>query len=313
MWPDAQGQARGADPFGMDARLYVGDTGNHRVIEAKLAVDRDGWPVATIARSFGGAAGFEDGPRGRFRDPQGVSRAGDRLYVADTGNHAIRVVNLATGAVRTVAGTGRLGRSALMDPLKPRLADLRSPWDLVAAEDIVLIAMAGTHQIWAYVPGEERFGPFCGTGGESHADGSPEDAALAQPSGLCLFGRFLFWVDAETSSVRLMDLADRTVHSIVGAGLFDWGDVDGPLDEAMLQHPLGIAFIDRTLYVADTYNGKIKTIDLGAGRVTSLAAGVVEPGGLCAAGRFLIVADTGNHRIVAVERATGEVRTVMGG
>ena len=73
-------------------------------------------------------------------------------------------------------------------------------------------------------------------------DGPRETACFAQPSGLALDpqGRHLYVADSETSAVRRIDLATGAVTTLLGAGLFAFGDVDGPLEEARLQHPLGV-------------------------------------------------------------------------
>ncbi len=72
--------------------------------------------------------------------------AGETLYVADTENHAIRAVDLASGAVRTVAGTGEQG-SALHAMADGRATALSSPWDVATHDRTLYIAMSGTHQI----------------------------------------------------------------------------------------------------------------------------------------------------------------------
>jgi uncharacterized protein YyaL (SSP411 family)/DNA-binding beta-propeller fold protein YncE len=322
VWPPAAMQEQGADPLGGGGRLYVSDTGHHRILELALARDGEGWPTARLLRSIGaGEAGFADGAssEARLREPQGVDRTGTDLYIADTGNHAIRHVDLETGAVRTVAGTGRLGRG-VPGSGRPTGTPLRSPWDVAAAglehgasrpgEDMVFIAMAGSHQLWALMPGQERLGPVAGSGREDHVDGPAGESALAQPSGLCLFGRFLFFADAEVSSVRFLDMQTRRVGTLVGAGLFDFGDRDGAGAAVRLQHALGLTAGGGAVWVADTYNGKIKRIDLDGGVTTTLATGLSEPGGITRAGDYLLVADTAAHRVVAVSQATGEVREV---
>ena len=322
VWPPAAMQEQGAAPLADGGRLYVSDTGNHRIIEVELGTSADGWPTARALRSFGGSgAGFADGGAGeaRLRAPQGVDRTGTELYIADTGNHAVRHVDLETGVMRTVAGTGRLGRGE-PGTRAPTRTPLRSPWDVAVAglehgasragEDMVFIAMAGTHQLWALLPAQGRLGPVAGGGREDHVDGPASEAALAQPSGLCLFGRYLFFADSEVSSVRFLDMQSRRVGTLAGAGLFDFGDVDGEGAEVRMQHPLDVTAADGAVWVADTYNGKIKKVDLERATTSTLAEGLHEPGGITRAGRFLIVADTGAHRVAAVSRATGEVRAL---
>src|SRR5690606_30945693 len=149
-------------------------------------------------------------------------------------------------------------------------------------------------------------GPVAGTGFQGLADGRADAAQLAQPSGLARVPAGVAFVDAESSSLRL--LTDRgRVRTPVGEGLFDWGTRDGRGLRGRLQHPQGVAASPdgATLYIAHTYNGAIRDWfrkDLG----TLPIEGLDEPGGLdvLADGR-LVVADTGNHRIVVADPVTG--------
>jgi len=316
VFPGLMAQAEGVDPLvDEDARIYVADTGHHVIHECGIESGVDGWPtVARIQRSFGihGAPGFRDGPRPAFRDPRGMSRLGDQLWVADTGNHAVRVVDLTSGEVRTVLGTGARGKGESSDPTRPLAIDLRSPWALEATDEAVFVAMAGSHQIWVVLPERGHAGPMIGSGAEDHVDGSPQEAALAQPSGMALFGPHLIWTDSETSSVRLADLVKGEVMTVVGRGLFDFGDQDGQGAGVRLQHPLGVTLADASLWVADTYNHKIKRIELDGGVTRTVAGGspedLREPDGIDSLGQFLLIADTGNHRLRVMDRETGELR-----
>ena len=187
--------------------------------------------------------------------------------------------------------------------------------------------MAGTHQIWFFDPDEGLVGPYAGSGGEGTVNGPGDEATLAQPSGLALAsdGR-LFFADSESSAIRWVDTAspDRTVGIIAGsdADLFSFGDLDGTGTEARLQHPLGVVAVGETLYVADTYNSKIKVVDLGTGEVSTRWGDTpgwrdgdrplfYEPGGIDALGSTLFVADTNNHSIRIVDLDTGEVSTLV--
>ena len=305
VWPAAQAQAQGESP----QWLYVADSGRHRIVEARLHTGEDGWPEAEVVRFYGdGTRGVRDGQNPRFDSPQGMTRQDDVLWVADTGNHAIRRIDLRNDVVTTAAGTGELGRGQPLDPANPTGHPLRSPWDVEAAGDVVFVAMAGAHQLWLLNTAHNSMGPFVGKGSEGHADGALDVAELAQPSGLVLAGRYLFWVDAETSSVRLLDLEDSQVKSMVGQGLFDFGDIDGGPETARLQHPRGITFSGESVFVADTFNGKVKRIDLEGLGVTTVASELKHPGGLTVAGDFLLIADTDAHRIVAVSLLSGELR-----
>lgn len=290
-------------------RLYIADTLNHRIVTADLA----GKVVDIVGK---GEAGFADGSYGdaKFNWPQGVAIAGTTLYVADCENHRIRAVDLAKQAVTTVAGTG-------VQAYRPKGGeDLNSPWDVIVDGERMLIAMAGNHQIWALKGG--RAAPWIGTGGENIKDGPHESAKLAQPSGLALGDGKLFIADSEVSAIREAD--DAEVRTLIGTDLFEFGDVDGGFEKAQLQHPLAVAYHEGRLYVADSYNHKIKVMDLAKGTIATWAGGgkpgskdgrgaaaeFREPSGLAILGGKLYVADTNNHAIRACDLATAEVTTL---
>ncbi|MBN2293581.1 MAG: redoxin domain-containing protein [Pirellulales bacterium] len=306
-------------------RLFIADSNHNRIVVTGL----DGKLLKTIGA---GPIGRADGDfaTAQFNKPQGMALKSNILYVADTENHLLRAVDLDKQTVRTIAGTGRQNRKAV-DPrkaLRPRRTALSSPWALYVHGDYLYIAMAGPHQIWRMSLDESAIGPYAGNGIEDIVDGSllpPRSyemgySSFAQPSGLASDGTWLYVADSEGSSIRAVpfDSSDK-VKTLVGtshltqARLFTFGDVDGPPQKALLQHPLGVVFHRGSLYVADTYNSKIKRIDPATGNVQSLgedgklpAAGgesitLNEPAGITAAGNKLYVADTNNHRIVVVE------------
>jgi thiol-disulfide isomerase/thioredoxin len=269
--------------------LLVSDTGHHRLV----LLDADG----NVTRSVGdGTRGWLDGPAAtaRFSEPQGLCLLPDgRVAVADTVNHLIRAVDLDTGEVTTLAGTGEQLRGApFAGPAREQA--LSSPWDLAWYGGRLVIAMAGIHQLWAY--DGETVGAVAGTAAEGLRDGPAGEAWLAQPSGLAVLGDRLWFADAETSALRWYD--GTNVGTAVGTGLFDFGHVDGAAKEALLQHPLGVAArADGTLVVCDTYNGALRGYDPATGTVTTLATGLKEPSGAVEAGGRLHVVESAAHRV----------------
>jgi sugar lactone lactonase YvrE len=299
--------------------LYVADTNHNRIVECDLA--------GRVRRVWGsGQPGLADGDAAAatFHHPQGLALRERELYVADTENHAVRLLRLDTGTVRTVAGTGEQARAYAPGGAPGRQAALSSPWALSIVNDVLYIAMAGTHQLWALELSGMIARPFAGNGREGILDGPASRAELAQPSGLTTDGRLLYFADSETSAVRVADPASGKVYTLVGLGLFDFGDVDGVGGQARLQHPVGVCWREGVVYVADTYNHKLKRLDPGARRVTSWLgtgeAGLLdgapdsarfhEPSGLSAARSSLYVADTNNHAVRAADLDTGDVRTL---
>jgi thiol-disulfide isomerase/thioredoxin len=292
------------------ARVLVADTNHHRILVATM----DGRVTDVIGS---GEAGASDGALGRaaFHHPQGMAVVEDLVYVADTGNHLIRTVDLVQGRVSTLAGTGEQARGLGARSGPARETALSSPWDLVVADGVLFVAMAGPHQIWAFDDDTRRIGPWAGTGREARQDGSRWESAFAQPSGITADEERLYVADSETSAIRAIDRRTDAVETIVGLGLFDFGDVDGVGDEVRLQHPLGVTAWKGLLYVADTYNHKVKVLDPVTRRATTLAGSgqddvLFEPGGVGVGLGWIWVADTNHHAVKTVDLSTGAVRAI---
>lgn len=314
-------------------RLFISDSNHNRIVVAKL----DGTLLDVIGS---GIAGRTDGDfaTAQFNQPQGMALGGNALFVADTENHEIRRVDLAGRKVTTVAGTGQQARQPAVPGRRtnPRRTALSSPWDLFLHGDDLFIAMAGCHQIWKMRLDGASIGPYAGNGQEDVVDGpllpkqayQPGFASFAQPSGLAGDGRWLYVADSEGSSIRAVPWDPRVeVRTVAGtsqlpvARLFTFGDVDGPAAKARFQHPLGVTFHAGRIYVADTYNHKIRVVDPSDGTTRTLAgtgqaghadrpAAFFEPSGLAVAAGKLFVADTNNHRIRAIDLKTLQVSTL---
>ena len=304
-------------------RLFIADSGHNRV----LIADLDGRLQAAIGS---GLEGFADGAANEatFRQPQGLALSpdGKTLYVADTRNHAIRGVDLATNEVTTIAGTGKQLGKLPGAASKAKEIALASPWDLVQSGDTLFIAMAGVHQIWAMNVAQGTITAFAGTSREGINDGDRRtQATLAQPSGITTDGRYLYWVDPESSSLRRTPLSGNgEVETIVGTGLFDYGNEDGRGKAAKLQHAQGVVFANGSLYVGDTYNHEVRRIDAAKFDVTTVAgtgsrgwsdgpgqiAMFDEPSGLGFARGTIYVADTNNHLVRTLDIASGKISTL---
>jgi sugar lactone lactonase YvrE len=127
-------------------------------------------------------------------------------------------------------------------------------------------------------------------------------------------GKTLWVADSEVSAVRAVPLdGEGAVKTLVGKGLFKFGDVDGEADTVRLQHALGLAYHDGKLYVADTYNSKIKLLDPIKRTCVTFLGGpeqFSEPGGISYADGKLYVADTNAHRIRVVDVTTKAIATL---
>jgi DNA-binding beta-propeller fold protein YncE len=290
-------------------RLFIADSTHHRIVVTDLTGNK-------IAIAGTGEPGKVDGPfaTAQFDDPQGLALDGETLYVADRRNHSIRALDLKAGTVRTAAGVGRQNRENRSSGGPALQTGLNSPWDLLWIGKTIYIAMAGHHQIWTFDLDKNTVEPYAGDGRENIHDGTLARAEFAQPSGLTTDGTSLFVADSEVSAVRQVGLNGNTdVKTLVGHGLFVFGDQDGIGDAARLQHALGIAFAGGKLYVADTYNSKLKVLDPQTRDCRTFLGGdglFNEPGGLSAANGKLYVADTNAHRIRVVDLATKAVTTL---
>ncbi|MGC9666909.1 NHL domain-containing thioredoxin family protein [Planosporangium sp. 12N6] len=292
--------------------LLVADSANHSLVE--LAADGE-----TVLRRIGtGTRGRADGKPtvAQFSEPGGVcvlpprvaELAGYDVVVADTVNHLLRGVRLDTGEVSTVAGSGRQWRGTVDFGTHDSLAvDLSSPWDVAYFDGKVVIAMAGIHQLWWFDPVTRTAGGYAGTTVEALRDGPLHEVWMAQPSGLSTSpdGTKLWVADSESSALRWVEADGESggeLHTAVGQGLFDFGHVDGPAAEALLQHPLGVlALADGTVLVADTYNGAVRRYDPATGQVTTVATGLAEPSDLVAtAGGEVFVVESAAHRLVRI-------------
>ncbi len=282
-------------------RLAIADSGNDRVIVADLTTDA----TARITAVYGGIRGNRDGTDPQFDHPQGLIFDGQELLVADAFNHTVRAIDLASGEVQTVAGTGQQLRT------RGDLAAgaLSSPWDLVRAVDGIAIAMAGNHRLYVLDREANVVRPYAGSGAEAIHDGPLATAALAQPMGIWADDKRIYFADAESSAIRYADQQPRgIVGTLVGSGLFDFGDVDGDESVARLQHPQGIVgAVDGRLLIVDSYNDALKWLDPETQQVTTWVRGLHEPGGAAISSDVVHVADTNAHRIAVVRIADGTI------
>ncbi len=304
-------------------RLFIADTNNNRILVSGI----DGVVTDVIG---GGQSALKDGDykTANFHMPHGMAVIADTLYVADCENQALRKVDLKAKTVETIAGTGVQLRAPSGGPA--RTTTLDSPWDLALSEDgnTLYIAMAGDHRIWVMDLPKQQIQVLAGNGREDIVDGPFAQSAYAQPSGLSLHGNTLYVADSEASAVRALDLKEKTARTLIGfpnlqqGRLFAFGDIDGVLGTAKLQHALGVVYVDGTLYITDTYNHKIKTINpekksvatfLGDGKPgpgDEKTPRFYEPGGLTFLDGHLYIADTDNHRICVVDIKTKAMKVL---
>lgn len=290
------------------AELLVSNSGGHDLVAVAVS------DLATAkARIGSGIRGSNDGDfqSASFAEPYGIrflsaelaSVTGLDLVVADTANHLIRGVNLQNQSVVTIAGTGRqwMQQDEISGPALG--VSISTPWDIEIFEGELLIAMAGEHRIWRYNFQEKTLGIFAGTTNEGLVDGSLAEAWFAQPSAIVvskLDPKRIWLIDAETSALRVIE--SNRIRSLIGKGLFDFGHVDGPADQALLQHPLGVFETpDGNLLIADTYNRAVRKYSIATNKVSTIARDLGEPSDLevieTEDGPKLVVVEASKNRI----------------
>ncbi|KAL3349804.1 hypothetical protein AABB24_022728 [Solanum stoloniferum] len=320
----------------LNNRLFISDSNHNRIV----VTDLEGNFLVQVGST--GAEGLRDGnfDDATFNRPQGLSYNAKKnlLYVADTENHALRVIDFVNETVRTLAGNGTKG-SDYEGGGTGTAQLLNSPWDVCfePENEIVYIAMAGQHQIWEHKTSDGVTRAFSGNGYERNLNGlSSTSTSFAQPSGISLSRdlKEAYVADSESSSIRAVNLRTGGSRSLAGGdpviaeNLFRFGDHDGIGSEVLLQHPLGVLCgKDGQVYIADSYNHKIKKLDPDSKRVTTLA-GVGEAGfkdGAAMAAQFsepsgiveaengrLYIADTNNSviRYLDLNKSEAEVLTL---
>jgi thiol-disulfide isomerase/thioredoxin len=287
----------------------VSDSTRHALVE--LAADGE----SVIRRIGTGERGLVDGDADTacFSEPQGLALLPDSsVIVADTVNHALRRLDVETGRVTTVAGTGRQWWQGSPNSGDALAVDLSSPWDVAWFEDRVWIAMAGVHQLWTYDPATGQVQVAAGTTHEGLVDGHAGDAWFAQPSGLSAAGERLWIADSETSALRWAQRAEAggyVIRTAVGTGLFDFGHRDGPAGQALLQHPLGVtALPDGSVAISDTYNNALRRYDPVGGEVSTLATDLREPSDAVVVEGDIVVVESAGHRLTRMHLPQEAVR-----
>ncbi|NIM18157.1 MAG: redoxin family protein [Candidatus Aminicenantes bacterium] len=297
--------------------LYISDSNHNQIVEAVLETPTK----ANVRHRIGsGRKGLKDGnyTKSAFFRPQGIDFHNGRLYVADTENHAIRVVDLTKKKVKTLIGTGKQG-----DYGEPN-----SPWDLVYYNNNLYIAMAGSHQLWRYDLKKKKMDHAAGNGYQNIMDGSAFGSSLAQPSGITTDGKNLYFADSEASALRYSSIEKGAVKTLIGKGLFKFGFRDGKFADAYLQHPLGVFYSDNKVYIADTYNHAVRTADLAAGTIRTLikrsnkttcningtdysVLPLYEPNDVLVYKNYIYIADTNNHLIRVYDTTTKKLETLI--
>lgn len=283
--------------------------------------------VSTFAGPPAGspADGFIDGNSGdaRFTRPLDITTDGKNLFVADTWNNSIRMIDISTGAVTTLAGNGTIGTS---DGTRSA-ARFNFPHGITTDGTNLYVTDQDSSTIRKV---EISTGAVTTLAGSPGITGSIDDTGTAarfnRPSGITTDGSNLYVADSENAVIRKVVIATRVVTTLAGTpGVLGWDNGTGPL--ASFWWPSGITTDGTNLYITDDGNHLIRKVVITTGLVTTLAgnrgitgfadgtgtaATFSTPRGITTDGTNLYVVDFGNNTIRRIVIATGIVTTIAG-
>lgn len=302
--------------------LIIADQNNHTI----RTVEKETGKVTTVT-GLPGFSGVDDGvgKNARFNAPEGIETDGKYLYIADTGNHAIRKLEISTLNVTTLAG--KRGQIGSEDGAGPE-ASFNGPTAMTLLGDFLYITDTDNHTIRRVDKNTGSTITVAGAAGQSgSADGIHEAARFYYPLGIATDGRYLFIADTYNHTIRILSPVTGEVSTVAGkAGTKDYKD--GPLTGSRFYYPYGLAVRGGgEIYVADLGNNLIRVIDLSSGTTstisgTPLTAGSADgpagggffygPSDVAAAGDNIYVTDKNNHTIRKVDLVSGDTTTIAG-
>ncbi len=298
--------------------LFIANTGKNEILVTSLSGN-------VIAKIGSGTADFQDGnfETASFNAPQGLLYRSGKLYVADTGNHVLREIDFKKSTVTTLIGSGQRGEAFNeKQTIEANSFDLASPTDIefFPNHENIVIANSGMHQILTYNIAKDTISVLAGSGVEGISDGKYPDNQLAQTADLVAYNRKLYFLDSETSSLRVMDESGE-VKTLIGSDLFKFGNKNGGKSDALMQHPLGLMVDDTGVYISDSFNHVIRKYDFAAGKISNFVGSTKnsdggdnfgsasatefnQPEGVISVLNNFYVADTNNNRIVVINRGS---------
>lgn len=292
--------------------FFIANSGQNNILVVSLTGEII-WKIGS------GRNGFRDGnfENAEFSMPEGMLYSAGRLYVADSGNHSIRLINFKEKTVSTIVGTGRKGSAISGNSDDAKDVELASPTDLefYPTANQIAIANSGTNQILQYDLVQNTISNLAGNGDAGIADGNKLENSLAQPTDMVVYGGNLYFIDSETSALRVLE-KNGHVKTLIGKGLFDFGYKSGKKDVALMQHPIALMADDTGIYIVDSFNHAIRKYGLSTGELHTIIGGTKgeslgskdntkfdEPEGIISILDRFYVVDSNNNRIVIINRS----------
>lgn len=269
--------------------IFIANSGQNNIVTSSL--------LGTILLKIGsGREGFVDGDffTAEFRNPQSVLFDDQKLYIADTGNHAIRVADFRTNKVSTLIGSGRKG-GVVKAEIAAKNFNLASPTDLefFADKKQIIISNAGTNQILSYDISNQKIKALAGNGESKNKDGIFPNNSLTQTADMVVVKDKIYFVDALSSTLRSLDKSGN-VKTLVENGL---------------QNPVGLTGEGDAIYIADSFNNRIAKYSISAQKLSNFAGSKAgdlvgkktefnSPEAILKINNYFYISDANNNRIV---------------
>jgi len=274
--------------------------------------------VALLAGQLGGPGNIDGtGAAAHFNGPHGVvfDQMGN-AFVADTGNHTIRRVVLATGAVSTIAGSPGVSGSA---DGSGAVARFKSPWGLAidtnSGFSTIYIADSGNNTIRRLDVANNQVTTIAGTAGPGASmDGMGTTARFNSPRAVALDASTnkLYIADSLNNTVRVYNIGTTIVVTLYGMAGVAGGLVNdvGTAARFRLPNDLALDASGGNLFVSDANNSAIRKIALGTGMVTTLASGspIAGPASLAFNGDVYVLSA---GAILKIDASTGATSTFL--
>ena len=245
--------ARFNSPDGMTINgqdLYLCDTNNSDIRKITLS-----GTVTTVAGTAN-IGGTDDGTgtAAHFNNPTQIATDGTSLYVADSGNSAIRRITLADFKVMTIAGqSGTAGKTEG----GPKKSLLSGPRGVAVDKKAIYVADTGNDIIRKIDISSLETSTIAGTGEEGDKDGPALQAQFNNPGAICTDGSFLYILDADNHSIRKMDLNANTVTKLT-------------LVNGHIGSGCALTSDGKQLYFSDTTENAVEVVDTTSGNVSTL-------------------------------------------
>ena len=261
-----------------------------------------------ILKIGSGIRGMVDGDiaEAKFSYPQGILYDNKNLYIADTGNNSLRLVDFEAQKVKTIIGSGEQGEALQVKRIDAKSVDLSAPTDLEFFPDksSIAISNSGTNQILVFDIKNKNISILAGNGDKGEDDGVYPENSLAQTADMAVYSNKLYFVDGLTSNLRVVnkDGVLKTLYSNKSS--------------KKLQNPRGLIVDDTGAYISDSFNHVIRKYDFNSQQLNTLfgfdrgedvgtKTSFDEPSGLVSIIDKLYVVDTNNNRVLAVNRVKG--------